>query len=136
MDSVDQAHLNHDTTFTISMEGVKRQVTTKGDSVFEFEDATDTLFSRQRGDILRRFKGYYFINRPTGKDNWAVTRIARVKNGVAIGQVSMQDDIKNLREITGALSDSGMTFRPSRKQFRKFLNENGFHHEEGFLKVD
>jgi hypothetical protein len=39
-------------------------------------------------------------------------------------------------EIVAKKLDFGMTFRPSRKQFRKFLNENGFHHEEGFLKVD
>jgi hypothetical protein len=134
LDSADRAVIKHDTSYTIVDANMRIEVTIKGDSAFQHMDYTDTIFSNARGDVLRKFKGYYFINHQASKNRWSVTKLARVKNGVTLGTVSKKEDIANLREVTSTKSDSIDNFRPTKKELKKFLKEKG--DEEAFIKIE
>jgi hypothetical protein len=136
LDSAERATVKHDTVYTTNDMDVKIDTKVKKDSVFQLVDYNDTIFSDSRGDILRKFKGHYFINHQTSKNRWSVTKMTRLKGGLALGTVSKVDDIKNLRELTGTVSDTTDNFRPTKKELKKFLKENGFGNEETFIKVD
>ena len=136
LDSADRAMIKHDTAYTITEAAVKIHVRVKGDSVFQHMEYRDTIFSDLRGDVLRKFKGHYFINHQTSKNGWSVTKMTKVKGGLVLGTVSKEDDIKNLRELTGTVSDTTDNFRPTKREFKQFLKENGFGSEETFAKVE
>jgi hypothetical protein len=63
-----------------------------------------------------------------------VTLLTRIKGGITLGTISKLEDIKNLRELTGAVSDT-TDFRPTKNELKKFLKENGFGQEETFIRV-
>jgi len=136
LDSAERANIQRGTHDTTQEIGLQIKMTIKGVTVFQHIEYRDTLFSSSRGDLLRKFKGYYFINQQTSKSRWSVTKIAKVKGGLTLGNVSSVDDIKNLRELTGVLSDTTNTFHPTRKQLRAFLKAQGFSNEEIFIKLN
>ena len=96
---------------------------------------SDTLFNFLRGDILRKLNGYHFINREVTPNHWTVKKLDVTKKGLTIGLVTSMEELNSLREITKAKSDSVYTFKPTKKQWRKFLREKGFQNEERFVKI-
>jgi hypothetical protein len=110
-------------------------VVVKGDSVFQHMDYRDTIFSSDRGDLIRKFKGYYFLNHQTSMDNWHVTKITKGRNGLTLATVSTKEDIEKLRELTKEESDTVYNFRPTKKELRKFLKENGFNDTDTYIKI-
>jgi hypothetical protein len=136
MDSADQVQFKNDTTFSVVNSLLISDITVRGDSLFEHFVFKDTIFSASRGDVLRKFKGYYFLNERTSQNNWHVTRLATTKKGLTLATVSTSEEIKNLRELTETTSDSIYNFNPTRKQFKKFVKMKGFTNEHHYVKID
>ena len=135
LDSSDRLIFNKDSTFSQTDSKMKIDVIVKGDSVFEHFIYKDTIFDASQGDVLRKLKGYYFLNRQTTKSDWTVTKLTKTKKGLTLGSVTKKEDIDNLRELTETKSDTIKKFRPTRKQFKRFIKSNGFNDEETFLKI-
>jgi hypothetical protein len=135
LDSSDRLTFNKDSTFSQTDSNLKMYVIIKGDSVFEHVIYKDTIFDASRGDIVKKLKGYYFLNRLTSKSNWFVTKLTKTKKSLSLGIVTNKEDIENLRELTETKSDSINSFRPTRKQFRRFIKTNGFNDQETFIKI-
>jgi hypothetical protein len=135
LDSSDRVIFKNDSTFSQTDSNMKINVVIKGDSVFEHVVYKDTIFKASRGDLLRKFKGYYFLNRRTSKNNWNVTKLTKTRKGLTLGTVTGKEDIDNLRELTETKSDTIYNFRPTRKQFKRFIKNNGFKDEETFIKI-
>jgi hypothetical protein len=106
MDSVDRVKIKHDTAFTEVEGKTKFDINVKNDSVFYHIHYSDTLFLFSRGDILRKFKGYYFLNKERLPNYWNVIKLGVTKNGVVIGTISSEEDINNLKDLTSTKSDS------------------------------
>jgi hypothetical protein len=135
LDSADRQTFKSDTSI-VGEEGLlKYGATIRGDSIFQQFEIRDTLLELSSGDVLRKFKGYYFINRRISDNRWNVLRLRKGKNGVSIGSVTSPEEIAALREITGVSSDTVFDFKPSRKELRKFVDDNGFSSEEIFIKT-
>jgi len=134
LDSSDRVTFKNDTTFSQTDMNMRIDVVVKGDSVFQHVDYKDTIFSIKRGDILRKFKGHYFLNHQTTY-NWYVTKLTETKNSLTLGTISTKEDIDKLRELTETKSDSIYTFRPSKKQLRRFLKNKGFSSEDTYVKI-
>jgi len=135
MDSADRVVSKHDTTYSGELFKSKIHIIVRGDSVFEKMSYSDTLFNFLRGDILRKLNGYHFINRQVTPNHWTVKKLDATRKGLTIGLVTSMEELNALREITNAKNDSVYTFRPTRKQWRKFLKEKGFQNEERYVKI-
>lgn len=96
----------------------------------------DTIFDLNKGDELRKMKGYFFLNQKYGDSSWGVRKLT-LKNGVLnLNHISSEEEIKLLQTITETKQDSIRPFKanPSKKQFREFIKKNGFSDGESFIK--
>lgn len=64
-----------------------------------------------------------------------MTALTKVSKGVTLGTVSSKEDINKLRALTDTKSDSGFSFKPTRKELKKFLKENGFNDTDTYIKI-
>lgn len=135
IDSVDMKGVTGDTSYTETEYKMHFEVKVKGDSTWQRWSYYDTLFDVSRGDVLKKYKGRYFLNEQVSTNSWRVTVLTRIDNGVTLGTVSTKDDIDNLRELTNTSSDSVFSFRPTKKELKKFLKENGFSEKDTYLKI-
>jgi len=136
VDSVDMKDIKGDTTYSGTDEKLKFDVVVKGDSTFQRWSYYDTLFDVSKGDILRKYKGHYFLNEKVSANSWRVTTLTRIENGITLGTISTKDDINNLRTVTESKSDTAFSFRPTRKEMKKFLKGKGFSNRDKFIKVE
>jgi hypothetical protein len=108
-----------------------------GDSVIRQIHHVDTLFVVNQDHVLRKFKGYYFLNTCTGPERWEVQQMELSRGKLIISQISTQDDIDKLMAITETAQDTvpATAFKPSKKQFRKFIRSKGFSNSETFVRL-
>jgi hypothetical protein len=97
----------------------------------------DTIFSINKENVLKKMKGYYFLNIKHSENNWVVKKL-HLKNGLLnLNDISTKEEIEMLEEITETKKDSSETFviKPTKKQFREFVKKNGFSKGEVYLKI-
>jgi hypothetical protein len=97
----------------------------------------DTVFSIARNDVLKRYKGFFFINHEFSSGNWEVEKL-KYKHGIlSIGEITSEAEINNLEKITETVRDSVVPFKvkPTKQQFKAFLKSNGFSGEEAYVRV-
>lgn len=108
------------------------------DSLFTVTDYiySDTIFNISRENVLRKTKGYYFLNSKDKENNWSVKKVL-LKNGqLNINPISTNQEIELLEKITGTKKDTVKPFvlKPTKKQFKEFVKRNGFTEGEVYLK--
>lgn len=108
-----------------------------GDSLINHVHYTDTLFLLDYDNVVRKFKGYYFINLRFDKESWLVKKIKLAKGKLVISSISTKLDIENLKEITEAPQDTipPYKFVATKKQFKEFIKEDGFSDSETFVRL-
>ena len=120
-------------------DSTKEKVILKGDTIIEHINEIDTLFNISAGDVLKKFKGYYFLNTPSLGNSWYVQALSLKKGVLAISAISADDGIQKLQEITTTASDTlsfnVLNVRITRKQFKTFVNRNGFDDYETFRRI-
>ncbi len=104
-----------------------------GDSVFGAFHRADTVFSMSPQNVLRKYKGYYFLNNKT-INGWEVYLMSIKKNDLSLITTWKKEDLEALREITHT-SDNAHHFKPTRRQIRKFLMRHAFPAGEKFHRV-
>lgn len=133
-DSVDRVEPEDDSIYMEVNKNFSLKLEVRGDSIFYGWSSYDTLFDAAHGDLLKKYKGIYFLNRRMANFSWAVTTLTSFADGVTLGAVSGADDIRKLRNLTNTPSDSIFRFRPTKKQLLKFLREKGFSKEVIYLR--
>ena len=136
LDSADRVVIKGDTIFSEVDANLAIDIVTKGDSIFQNMNYADTLFSFSNDNILRKFKGYYFLNKKTGLGTWSVTKLGITKDGIVLGRISNKEDLEKLRELTNAKADTVYNFRPTKKQLWQFVKDKGFQNEVRFVKIE
>jgi hypothetical protein len=121
-----------DTSFYDSVE--KMNITVKGDSVYGRLKYADTLFSISLGNKLRIFKGYYFLNRQKSFNNWEVQLMTFKGKELTILYDWNENDLIKMRQITHT-NDSARTFKPTRGQLKKIIQEKGFKDGDKYDKI-
>jgi len=116
-----------------SKEVVKRN----GDSIITHVHYIDTLFQINYDNVVRKFKGYYFLNKRYDKESWEVQKMKLSKGKLMISSISDKNDIESLKTITESSEDTvaPYNFTASKKQFKEFLKNNGFSDSETFVKL-
>lgn len=114
----------------------KYEVKPAGDSLLTHIHRIDTLFQMNYDNVVRKFKGYYFLNTRYDKESWVVKKIKLSKGQLVISSISTKLDIDNLKEITESSQDTVPPYRFSatKKQFKKFVKSDGFSDNEVFVK--
>jgi len=98
----------------------------------------DTLFQMDYDNVVRKFRGYYFLNTRYDKTSWAVEKIGLSKGQLIISSICTKEDIESLKEITlTAPTDSliNYNFKATKKQFKKFVKNDGFTNKETFVRL-
>lgn len=107
-----------------------------GDSLITHVHYIDTLFQMDYDNVVRKFKGYYFLNTRYDKTSWEVKKIQLAKGQIVISSISSKLDIENLKEITETPLDTipPYKFTATKKQFKKFIKNDGFSDSETFVR--
>ena len=108
----------------------------EGDSVVTHINETDTLFMIDELNVLKKFKGYYFVNIYIPPDTWEVKKLEFSRGRLILSSISPKEDIAQLKAITETTQDTTLhVFAPTRKQFKKFVRNEGFRDNEEFVKI-
>ena len=123
-------HLRNDTLFSNengdSVFATNVKVT--GDTIITNVRYIDTLFMLSDSSVLKKFKGYYFLNERFNRDNtctWSVRKLLVEKGVLTITEIGTPKDLDDLRTITETADSTQTNFAPSRKQFKQFLKTEG-----------
>jgi len=115
----------------------KEKIVLEGDTVIIHEKCIDTLFIISSENILKKFKGFFFLNKRINDKEWEVKKISLEKGVLSIGSISSKNDIQKLKEITETSSDTISTnFSLTKRQFKNFVKQNGFSEEEKFIRMN
>ena len=124
-----------DTLFNLT-DGTKEKILLKGDTIIQYANWIDTLFNISTVNILKKFKGYYFLNDRYSDSSWDVKKLSLQKGILMVGSVSEKGDITKLKEITETTADTTSThFTLTRRQFNKFVKQAGFRAQENFKRM-
>lgn len=106
-----------------------------GDTIVNHFSQTDTLFSISETGILKKFKGYYFINKLYNEDRWEVKKIYLSKGQLILSRISTKLDLETLKEITQTSQDTiPYKFTATKRQFKKFIKNDEFSDAETFAR--
>ncbi len=116
--------------------GEKYQVRMKGDTIIRNFSFPDTVFKLNYDNVLRKFKGHYFLNTRLEGENWDVKKLSPEKGRLLIGTIRSGEDIDALQSITETAADTAFPrkFNLSRKQFREFLGKDGFRQQSIYIR--
>ncbi len=107
-----------------------------GDSLIIHVHYIDTLFHMDYDNVVRKYKGYYFLNIRYDKTSWEVKKMQLSKGMLIISSISTEIEIKNLTKIIESPQDSipPYKFSATKKQFKEFVKKNGFSIDEIYIK--
>jgi hypothetical protein len=130
----------------INLKTKKRtQVRRIGDSLVFYQNYTDTIFRLSKINVLKKYKGYYFLNSLFEEKNWETKKVklSKVKLSkvkLTISTINSIEEIQNLEKITTSSHDTisqVFKFKPTKRQFKKFVKEEGFGEEdETYIKLE
>ena len=114
----------------------KNRIQFDGDSLINHVHYIDTLFQMDYDNVVRKFKGYYFLNKRYDMASWGVTKMQLTKGQLILSSISTKLDIENLKEITETPTDTvpPYTFAATKKQFKIIIKNDGFSDSETFIR--
>lgn len=101
-----------------------------GDSIYVNSSREEDVFSFSDEQLLRKYKGYYFLNFKDTNDLWRVELIKRSKDTLEFGSILTKEDLDRVKGITSVESyvdsnESGKStkyyLKPSKREVRKIL---------------
>ncbi len=128
--------LKNDSLFKIKTKE-KYKIKKINDSLFTNYVFSDTTFRIGKNNILKKFKGFLFINKLVEKSGfWNVEKLNLSKGVIKISSIGTEDEIELLESITETKKDTTKPFKikPTKKQFREFIKKNGFSGGKIYLK--
>jgi len=123
--------------------GEKVPVTFRNDSVFGTLTTYDTTFIISDKGILRKFKGYYFLNFRQDEDLWMVYKLKFTKDGSAsvcgISKDNEIDQIKAIIPVTEEKNEKGdavkYIIKPEKGDFKKLIEQGHFMECTSYKKI-
>jgi hypothetical protein len=115
----------------------KYQIKRINDTLFSNYIYQDTIFDLNKKNILKKFKGYFFLNVFIEKSGfWSVEKLNLRKGVLTINGIVTENEIDLLQSITDTKQDTikPFTVKPTKQQFKEFIKKNGFTNGEIYLK--
>jgi len=114
----------------------KSIVKRSGDTLIENIHCIDTTFVISEKNVLRKYKGYYFLNTLHHENKWEVKKMELSKGELTVSSISDKKDFEQLKEITESIQDTiPKTFSMNKKQFKEFVKDEGFRDSETFVRL-
>ena len=115
---------------------IREIVKRDGDSLITHTSYIDTLFQIDYDNVVRKFKGFYFLNHRRDKESWEVKKIEFSRGQLIVSSISSKEDIENLKAITESTQDTvaPYNFAATKKQFKEFVISKGFTDSEKFIR--
>jgi len=133
LDTMKQCVMQKDTLFN-KLTNEKICIININDTLYTPFHLQDTLFFISDNGVLKKDKGYYFLNMKY-YSGWEVQKLEFAKGKLNLCSISDIAEIENLKQITESSQDSLMQFSPDKKQFRKFIKSKGFSKKEAFVRL-
>jgi hypothetical protein len=107
-----------------------------GDSMLTRLHYIDTMFLIDEDNVVRKLKGYYFLNSRYGKNGWEVRKLQLSEGQLIVSEITEQSDIDNLKAIAETVQDTALPyqFKATKKEFKKYVRNDGFGAHETFLR--
>lgn len=127
--------LNGDTVLDLKT-GQKTKVLLLGDSIQSSFSFSDTVFRMNYDNVLRKFRGHYFLNIRYEGEAWDVKKLSLEKGKLLVSSIREKEDIESLQAITESPADTSFPrkFNLSKKQFREFLGNDGFRNQSVYIR--
>ncbi len=114
------------------------KISISGDTIVQHIVGIDTIFSIGKGNILKKFKGHYFLNTRYNDSTWEVKRLSLEKSILTIAKIEL-DHIRDLDKLKIIIENPNDTisnrYHPSNKKFKQFESNGGFNGEDKFIKL-
>lgn len=117
--------------------GEKFPVKIVGDNLIYHVRQCDTLFELTDSSVIRKFRGYYFLNNRYGKDAWSVRKAELSKGTLTISRIVSKSDLEKLDIQKESPRDTLQppNFRITKKQFKEILKRDVFKDNETFIRL-
>lgn len=108
-----------------------------GDSLVGHRQLVDTLFRLSYDNVVRKMKGYYFLNTRTDNASWVVQTLQLRKGLLVVSSISAKEDIDKLKALTEIPQDTLLHYKVTitKKQMKEFVRNGGFADRERYVKV-
>jgi len=123
--------ISEDTSFVFA-DSWNIHIKTVGDSVNVFSSRDEELFSISNQNILREYRGYYFLNLKDTNDYWKVKVLKLQGDTLEFDHLLTQKDIETIKNITTVESVTDTTeeiskhyLKPSKREIKKILKKRG-----------
>ncbi|MDO5636339.1 MAG: hypothetical protein Q4G18_03725 [Myroides sp.] len=133
-------HFN-DTVNTTDLQHLSSEINVRtqplNDSLFIATYAvTDTVFALSNQQVLRKWKGHYFLNSQHENKLWEVKKLTYKDNIVSVSAIVSEEAIAHLDELTETTTDSirPKTYTLDKKQFKQFVRDNGFSENNAYVR--
>ena len=121
--------ISEDTSFMFT-DNWKIDIRSYGDSVKVFSSKDEELFKISEIQLLREYKGYYFLNYKDTNDYWKVKILRLVGDTLEFDFILKEEDIKSIKGITkvevftdSAEDPSKHFLDPTKRELRKILKQ-------------
>jgi len=115
-----------------------------GDTAVVSYKYKEIIFNISDEELLRYFKGIYFLNYKQSENSWNVKTLSFNKDGfLTINKIyANEDEIKKIKDLTNieeTIDDEGTiidyTVHPTRKELKEILKSNLFKEGKTFIKI-
>lgn len=116
----------------------------KGDTAIMTWTRQQALFFLSDENVLRYFKGHYFINRKQGEGNWTVQTMQLDRDGkLTLRELSASDDaianMESYTEVEEETDEEGYvvetSIKPSKRELKEIMKAQLFEEVEVFQKI-
>ncbi len=111
-------------------------VKVRKDSVYQRTVILDTLYFQSNKYVIKKFKGYYFLNKEVSKNRWSTATLRITDRGLLLGPMKTPNEISLLVDQSSSESDSLTYIKPSENELRKFLENKEFNEELRFVRIE
>ena len=104
--------------------------------VHAFQKYVDTMFILGKYDVLRKMKGYYFLNHYIENVGWEVQKLQIRKGVLSLSRISIDNELENLSDLTDSPLDTvpPLSISATRQEFKAFVKDAGFTSTQVFIK--
>ena len=144
-DSLTTINRNDDNELKMYFIKLGYEIEIKGDTIYAFYSETDTIFQVSEEQVLKKFKGSYFLNYKLEDNFWEVVRLNFTKDTLLLGQIFPNDTLLHYDFVSKteefANDDSSAPksieylMKPhKKKEFKELLKSNSFLDYECYYK--
>jgi hypothetical protein len=114
----------------------REKITLRNDTIFTHYHDVDTLNDLTKGDVLKKFKGYYFLNQGDKENGWVVQRLALSDGKLTSAYISDSMAFNKLKELAEKPLDTvSKHYTITRDKFKVLLKSNGFNDYDTFTRI-